>query len=82
MEHPLMILLPGNEPVSKNGLEDNPPNETFVADASGWAFHTESCPGDCYSFVSRYLLGRRTLRLGHPRPQMSRRPPTVPLLIF
>ena len=55
MEHPV-ILLPGNEPVSKNGLEDNPPIEMPAADASGWALHTESCPQDCYSFVSRYLL--------------------------
>jgi len=55
MEHALILLLE-NEPVSKNGLEDNLPTETPVAGADGWALHTESCPQDCYSFVSRYLL--------------------------
>ena len=55
MEHALILLLE-NEPVSKNGLEDNPPIEMPVAGANGWALHTESCPQDCYSFVSRYLL--------------------------
>jgi len=40
----------------KNGFEDSPTTETVVEDASASVLHTESCPEDCYRFVSRYLL--------------------------
>ena len=62
MEHQVIVM----EDISveeklgtKNGRQDSPATETPVAGANGWALHTESCPQDCYTFVSRYLLETR-----------------------